>query len=489
MQIEQALQALFARQRAAFAARGTAVSLEERLDGLRRLEDALLARRMELARALNADFKGRAFEETLVVEIFGCVDDIRHTRRKLKSWMRPRRVASNAGMWPSHSRVVYQPRGVVGVLGAFNYSIYLTLTPLIGALAAGNHVLAKPSELTPRAGAVMAELIGRIFRDDYVALVNGDREFSQAFASLPFDHLVFTGSTGVGKRIMRQAAEHLTPVTLELGGRSPTIVAEDYPVKRAAAMIAHSKFLNAGQTCVAPDHVWVPEGQRDEFLREAEQAIRTMYPKLVANSDYTHIINAREHARLSQWLEDARARGARIQSINPAGEDCTADNGVFPPTLVSDCPADARLLQNEIFGPILPVIGYRDLDEVIAAVNEGPRPLALYIFSDDAGTIDRVLSRTISGGVTINACALHSAQHNLPFGGVGASGIGRYHGFDGFETFSHKRAIFHASRWLPLALMRPPYGRVMQWLIGTMLHQRPMRERLAHKSTRTSHTT
>jgi len=475
---EDRLTALFEGQRAAFMARGLPLDLDARLEALSRLEQALLARRGDIAQAVSADFRGRAVEESLAIEIFTCVDEIRDTRSRLRSWMRSRRVPSNLSMWPGRSRIHYQPLGVVGVMGAFNYPIYLTLSPMIGALAAGNHVLAKPSELTPRSGELLREIIAGLFPEDYVAVVNGDGEFSKRFASLPFDHLVFTGSTRVGKLVMRQAAEHLTPVTLELGGRSPTIIAEDYPLQRAAQDIAYTKLLNAGQTCLAPDHVWVPEQRRDEFLRELAQAMRQMYPKLVANPDYTRVINAREHGRLTQWLEEARMRGAQVEVINPADEDCNADNGVFAPALVWDCPADAALLRNEIFGPILPVLGYRKLDEVIAEVNAGPRPLALYLFSDDRRTVDQVLGRTISGGVTVNNCLLHVAQHRLPLGGVGASGMGRYHGFDGFETFSHKRPVFHASRYMATWMLRPPFGRLIQWVIGVMLHRRPVREQL-----------
>ena len=468
---------LFAQQKAAFAAGREAASLAERLDHLQRLEELLLANRQNFISAISADFNGRAPQETLAVEIFGLLDDIRFTRKHLKAWMRSRRVPGNLNTWPGRARIQYQPLGVVGVMGAFNYPLYLTLSPVIGALAAGNHVLAKPSEMTPRAGELLAQLVSKAFSPDIFAVTNGGTEHSKAFACLPFNHLVFTGSTRVGKLVMEQAAKNLTPVTLELGGRSPTIIGEDYDITKAAGTICYTKLLNAGQTCLAPDHVWVPEARREEFLQAASAAITKMYPRLVAGSDYTRIISEREHGRLSQWRDEARDKGAKLDVINPGNEECTTESRVFAPTLVWDCPEDATLVQNEIFGPILPVMTYRSLDEVIDSINAGPRPLALYYFSNDKKSTEQILSQTISGGVTINNCLLHVAQHNLPLGGVGDSGVGRYHGFDGFEAFSHKRSVFHASRFDASKYLRPPYGSLIQWLIGLMLHKRLVRER------------
>ncbi|MDR3418935.1 MAG: coniferyl aldehyde dehydrogenase [Nevskia sp.] len=471
---------LFARQRAAFAA-GDAAPCAERIEWLNLLEQALLRRRYELAQAISADFHGRAVEETLMLEVFGLVDEIRHTRHQLRRWMKPRRVASNWQFWPSRSSIRYQPLGVVGVMGAFNYPLYVALSPAIGALAAGNHVLVKPSELAPRCGEVMTELVSGVLPAERIAVVSGGLELSKAFAALPFDHLIFTGSPGVGRHILRAAADNLTPVTLELGGKSPAILDQRYPMARAAEAIVHAKLLNAGQTCVAPDYVLVPQARRQEFLDCARAAGERFYPSLAANPHYTRIISEREYQRLQGWLDEAREQGAKADIVNPAGESCDVTNRVFPFTLVWDCPPSARLLRDEIFGPILPVLGYDSLDAAIAGINRGERPLALYLFSDDHTTREHVLRRTISGGVTLNGCIYHVAQHRLPLGGVGNSGMGRYHGFDGFETFSRKKPIFHLSRWTNLALMRPPYGRAFQWLLGTLLRGRLAREVLPHR--------
>jgi len=476
-----ALETVFNASRAAFESRGKPVSYEARIDALKRLEAMIYARRLDLASAISADFNGRAYEETLALEIFGLLDEIRYTRKHLRRWMKPRSVGTNWQFRPSRSRILYQPLGVVGIMGAFNYPVHLTLSPLVGALAAGNHVIAKPSELAPRSGELLREIIAGLFAEDYVTIVTGDGEVSRAFGRLPFNHLLFTGSSRVGRQIMRQAADHLTPVTLELGGKSPALIARDYPLERAVPDICYAKLLNAGQTCVAPDYVLVHEDRYDDFMRLTKATIAGFYPSLVANPDYTRLITAREHARLSDWVEEARSRGAKVDAINPKAEVCDANNRVFAPTLVSDCPEDAQLMRNEIFGPVLPVLRYRDLDEALARIKRGSRPLALYYFDNDRSRVDHVLDSTISGGVTINGCVYHVGQHSLPFGGVGDSGMGHYHGFDGFETFSKKRPVFHVSRLMNTALLRPPFGTAVQWMIGILLSNRLRRERLPHK--------
>lgn len=470
------LEAAFVASRAAFLARREPAPLAERLDWLRRLEEGLLAIRHELVRATAADFGGRAGPETLAVEVFGLLDELRHTRRRLAAWMRPRRLPANANSWPGRARVLYQPLGVVGVIGAYNYPTWLSLSPAIGALAAGNQVLVKPSELTPRASALLQAMVADRFAPAQLRLLTGDAEFSRAFASLPFDHLLFTGSTRVGRLVAQQAAANLTPVTLELGGRSPVLIGRSADLPRAVAEICHAKLLNAGQTCLAPDHVYVPEEQLDRFIALAQQTIAGYYPSLVANPDYSRIINAREHRRLSDWLTQACAAGAQAISVNPSDESCEEGNRVFAPTLVRDCPPQAELCRNEIFGPILPVFGYRQLDRVLDDLRPGPRPLALYLFSRDRAETEQVLRRSLSGGVTVNGCIYHAAQHSLALGGVGDSGMGRYHGFDGFETFSHKKPVFHTSRLMPTWLMRPPFGPRMQWLLGLLLGRRLRRE-------------
>jgi len=365
---------------------------------------------------------------------------------------------------------VYQPLGVVGVIGAWNYPLLLSLSPVVSALAAGNHALLKPSELAPRTAELLARLVSQLFPADYVAVVTGGPETGAAFAALPFDHLLFTGSTRVGKLIMRSASEHLTPVTLELGGKSPALVHRDFPAQTAAARIMAGKLYNAGQTCIAPDYVLVEAGARAEFVRLASEAAATMYPRLVGNPDFTRIVTRAHYQRLRGLVEDAALKGAEILEVNPAHETANEQNRVFPPTFLWNVSDQMTVMREEIFGPLLPLVTYRSIDEAIEYVNARPRPLALYYFDHNSKRVESVLARTTSGGVTVNDTILHIAQNDLPFGGVGASGMGSYHGFDGFQTFSKKKGVFLQSRFTTLGLLRPPYGalarRVTDFLIG-----------------------
>ena len=454
-------------QRAAFARQPP--DYQKRMRALAALRDGVHARQEDLARAISQDFGGRSREETMMLELFPFYDQIRHARRHLKNWMRRRRVRSSWFLRPGRAYFQYQPLGVVGVIGAWNYQLLLTLGPVVDALAAGNHVIVKPSEVTTRSAELIAAIIAAAFPPEYVTCVTGGPETASALTSLRFDHLLFTGSTRVGSLVMQAAAPNLTPVTLELGGKSPAILHRSYPMRRAVERIMTAKLYNAGQTCVAPDYVLLPEGQERAFEEEARRFVAATFPRLVDNSDYTRIVNGRHYERLQGAVEDATKRGGRVVTLSPAGESGTADNRVFPPTLVF-APDDAMLLlQQEIFGPVLPVVTYRTLDEAVAYVNERPRPLSLYYFDQDKHRIDEVVSRTRSGGVTINDCIYHLAQHNLPFGGVGPSGFGQYHGFDGFVTFSKKRPVMVQSRWSPLSLFRPPYSARTRSLINAVL--------------------
>ena len=371
-------------------------------------------------------------------------------------------------MLPSRAFYQCQPLGAVGVIGAWNYPLLLTLGPVVDALAAGNHVMLKPSELAPRAVELLAEIISASFPSDYVACVTGGAEVASAFSDLPFDHLLFTGSTRVGKMVMAAAAQNLTPVTLELGGKSPVILHESYPLVRAVERVITGKLYNAGQTCVAPDYVLLPEGQEASFEQQTRRVVAQLYPRLVENADYSRIVNAGHYDRLTALLDEAAAGGARIAAMNPAGERPDRQNGVFPPTLVFGAGPGIALMREEIFGPILPVVTYRTLDEAIAYVNARPRPLALYYFDENSSRVDRVLAQTMSGGVTVNDCIYHLAQHRLPFGGVGPSGMGHYHGFDGFQTFSKKRGVMVQRRWSATALLRAPFRR-KRWLMRLLL--------------------
>jgi coniferyl-aldehyde dehydrogenase len=460
---------------AALAAQRAAVEkqppdAQRRIRALRTLLQALRARREEFVQAISGDFGGRARQETLLLEVFPLVDNIRHAIRHLPQWMRPRPAAAGWQFLPGRARVVYQPLGVVGVIGAWNYPLLLSLSPVVGALAAGNRVMLKPSELTPRTAELLARLISDLFPADYIKVVTGGPETGAAFAALPFDHLLFTGSTRVGKLVMRSASEHLTPVTLELGGKSPALVHSDFPAQTAAARIMAGKLYNAGQTCIAPDYALVEAGARDEFVRLASAAVATMYPRLVDNPDFTRIVNREHYRRLRSLVEDATLNGAEMLEVNPAREIANEQNRVFPPTLLWNVNDRMAVMREEIFGPVLPVVTYRSLDEAIEYVNARPRPLALYYFDHSSKRVETVLAGTTSGGVTVNDTILHIAQNDLPFGGVGSSGMGSYHGFDGFLTFSKKKGVFLQSRFTTLGLLRPPYGalarRVTDFLIG-----------------------
>ena len=462
------LTATLAAQRTAFAHQPP--DAPRRIRALRALLKALRARREEFVQAVTEDFGGRARQETLLLEVFPVVDTIQHAIRHLPQWMRPRPAAAGWQFLPGRARVVYQPLGVVGVIGAWNYPLLLSLSPVVSALAAGNHAMLKPSELAPRTADLLARMVSDLFPADYVTVVTGGTETGAAFAALPFDHLLFTGSTRVGKLIMRSASEHLTPVTLELGGKSPALVHPDFPARTAAARIMAGKLYNAGQTCIAPDYVLVEEGAREEFVRLAAEAAATMYPRLADNPDFTRIVNRQHYQRLRGLVGDATQRGAEMLEVNPARESANEQNRVFLPTLLWNVSDQMTVMQEEIFGPVLPVVTYRSLDEAIEYVNARPRPLALYYFDRNSKRVEAVLARTTSGGVTVNDTIFHIAQNDLPFGGVGASGMGSYHGFDGFLTFSKKKGVFLQSRFTTLGMLRPPYGalarRVTDFLIG-----------------------
>jgi coniferyl-aldehyde dehydrogenase len=442
---------------------------DERVAALRALERRLLERQDDIAAAVARDFGGRSPVETLALELFPLLNEIRHACRKLKQWMAPRRAAVQWPFWPAAARILYEPRGVVGIVSTWNYPLFLTLSPLVGALAAGNHALIKPSELAPATADLIGALIADSFPADYVHVITGGPDTAADFTRLPFDHLLFTGSTRVGRLVMQAASEHLVPVTLELGGKSPVLVHPSYPIERAVARIVTGKLYTAGQTCVAPDYVLVPADRRDEFVQAAKQQIARMYPRLVDNQDYTRIINRQHYRRLASLIEDAAQMGAGVVQINPASERCDEINRVFPPTILTNVTGGMAVMQEEIFGPVLPVVTYDRFEDAVASVNARPHPLALYYFDDHPARAVAVVGRMSAGGVTINDCMFHVGQVGLPFGGVGASGSGRYHGFDGFETFSHKKGVFIQRSWSPLALFRPPYDararRILRFLV------------------------
>lgn len=451
----ETLKDLLDRQRRAYAAQPFP-DREQRSAWLTDLLNALERSEKDIIAAVSEDFGHRSSTETLAAEIILTIGAIRAARRNLRRWMRPRRVATPLFLWPASSRLEPQPLGVVGIIAPWNYPVQLALGPLVAALAAGNRAMIKPSELTPRTSALLADIIAETFSPDEVTVVQGDAEIGAAFAALPFDHLLFTGSTAVGRKVAQAAAANLTPVTLELGGKSPAIIDDSADIGRAAQAIAYGKLFSGGQTCIAPDYVLTPVTKLQETVDALGKAAIVLYPDLASGSDYTSIATDRHFERLENLIEEAGAAGAKIVEIGdaPARSDYPRR---LRPRLVVEPPSDVGLMQEEIFGPVLPVLSYETPDDAIARVNDGPRPLALYWFGSDSATEAGVLRRTCAGGVTINDTLLQFAQENLPFGGVGASGMGRYHGVAGFETFSHMKPVLRQSRFATTGMMRPPY--------------------------------
>lgn len=433
-------------------------SLEARKASLRRLLALTQEHEAAICAAIDADFGGRSHHETRLAELVVVRAGIRHALSHLSSWMAERRVPTAMPFRPARNRLLPQPLGVVGIVSPWNYPFQLAVAPATAALAAGNRVLVKPSELTPRFSELLAELAARHFSADQLSVATGDAELGKAFVALPFDHLLFTGSTAVGRQVALAAAANLTPVTLELGGKSPAILDPSCDLDRAVASVAHAKLLNAGQTCIAPDYLMVPKGSGTAVAGRLAEAIGKLYPTLCGNPDYTAIISDRHHARLRAMVDEARERGAGVVEVNPAGESLGIADRKFAPTLVLNADPDTMLMREEIFGPVLPIVEYDGIDAAIARVNERDRPLALYWFGRDAARQRRILRETISGGVTVNDCLLHIAQEYQPFGGVGASGIGAYHGEWGFRAFSKEKPVFIQSRLSAGGLLRPPYG-------------------------------
>ena len=420
-----------------------------------------------LADAISSDFGHRSPAETQLLELFPSLEAVKHALRHGRHWMRDERRATSFWFLPGASKIVYQPLGVVGIIAPWNYPVYLAAGPLVAALAAGNRAMLKLSELTPRTSALLAALVRKRFTEDEVVVIEGDASVAAEFSRLPFDHLLFTGSTSVGRHVMHAAADNLTPVTLELGGKSPAIAGPDCDIAHAAGRIVIGKTFNAGQTCIAPDYALVPEAKVDAFVAAAKTAAARMYPDLATTRDYTAIVDARHYQRLEGYLDDARSQGARIVPLSGATADPRTRR--MPPTLVLQ-PTDAmRVMQDEIFGPLLPVIAYRSLDEAIAFVNARPRPLALYYFGSRRDDTERILRQTHSGGVTLNDVILHIAQDSLPFGGIGASGMGHYHGRDGFLTFSKAKGVFSQAHLNAIGLFNPPFGARFARLIRLLL--------------------
>ena len=434
---------------------------QQRRDDLQRLRDALKKRLQEMADTVSADFGHRSRHETLLADGMTVLTEIDHLRSHLRRWMKPTRVGVGWRFWPARAEVRSEPVGVVGVISPWNYPVNLALIPLATAIAAGNHVFLKPSEHTPRTTEFLRSLLAEVFPADRVSVAAGGADVAGAFAALPFDHLVFTGSTAVGRKVMAAAAPNLTPLTLELGGKSPAIVCADFPVEQAAARLATGKWFNGGQTCIAPDYVLIDEGRAPALAEALREQVRARYGTLDDASDYTRIINDGQYARLQGYVDDAKSLGLQVLPLTGNGD---AHGRLFPPTLVLEPGDDAKVLQEEIFGPILPIKSYRTLDDAIAYVNAHDRPLSLYPFSHDRDQVEKILRNTLAGGVTVNDTVLHFGINNLPFGGIGPSGMGAYHGRAGFDAFSKALPILWQPRRAGSDLLKPPYSKVARFI-------------------------
>ena len=455
------MQVALDRQRKAFLTEGV-VGAEIRIDRIDRAINILEKHGSRFGDAMAADFGHRSRDLSKQTDIDGSIEPLKYAKKHLRNWMTPekRRVMFPLGLLGARARLEFQPLGVVGCISPWNFPVQLTFGPLAGIFAAGNRAMIKPSEFTVETSELMKNVFAEEFDEEEVAMFTGGPEVGSAFSRLPFDHLIFTGAMSVAKHVMKAAAENLVPVTLELGGKSPVIIGRSADLKLAANNIMAGKTMNAGQICLSPDYVYLPEESRDEFVEHARSCIARMFPTIKDNPDYTSIVNAHHFERLQGYLEDASAKGAKLVELNPAAEDFSQqEHRRIPPTLALDTSEDMQLMQDEIFGPILPVRQYNELSEALDHVNSKDRPLGLYYFGADKAEETRVLTETTSGGVTVNDVIMHVGQEDLPFGGVGPSGMGSYHGHDGFKNFSHSKSIFTTSKVISklAATMRPPY--------------------------------
>ncbi len=439
-------------------------SAEIRIDRLDRCIGLLVDRRRDIETALTADFGARSPTVTAFADVASSIGPLKHARDNVRSWMKTERRRTTPrilGFLGAKAEIRQQPKGVVGVISPWNFPVNLTFAPLAGVLAAGNRAMIKPSETTPATSELLKQMFASAFDESEIAVVTGGPDIGQAFSGLAFDHLVFTGATSIGRHVMRAAAENLVPVTLELGGKSPVVIGRSADMAVAAARIMNGKTLNAGQICLAPDYVLAPADRVGDFVAQAKVSVGRMFPSIRESPDYTAVVSDRHYARLMSYLDDARAKGAEIVEINPAAEDLRQQpHRRIAPTLILNPTDDMKVMQEEIFGPLLPVKGYRDLQEATDYINAHDRPLGLYYFGGDDAERDRVLNGTTSGGVTVNDVVMHVAQEDLPFGGIGPAGMGAYHGHDGFREFSHRKSVYHQIKWdlAPLRMLRPPYG-------------------------------
>jgi acyl-CoA reductase-like NAD-dependent aldehyde dehydrogenase len=455
------------KQRAAFLDAGSP-TLEQRRDSLERLKSAIHRHKEAIVESVEKDFGHRPRCETLLGELIGSYGQIRYIRKRLKRWMKPQKVPFSPVFPLSTARIQFQPLGVIGIIGPWNAPVFLSLSPVFGAIAAGNRVMLKTSELSPNTAEVVKSIVESAFDETEFAVINGDAEAAAQFSALPFDHVVFTGSTRIGKKVMQAATEHMTPVTLELGGKSPTIVSDNYPLDKAAERIARGKTMNGGQACIAPDYIFVPSGRQDEMIAALTRACERSHPDWANNDDLTWIINDRHYDRLKAHVEDARAKGAKVIEINPGGNEILPGRRILPLTVLLDVTDDMSVMQEEIFGPLLPLKSYDDIDSVIRYINERPHPLALYYFDKNRKRAKEVIEKTLSGGACVNDVVVQVVHENLPMGGVGTSGIGRYNGEAGFRSFSHQKSVLYQGPWAGHQLFTAPYSPRIRKLIEFM---------------------
>ena len=453
--------AILAKQKAAHIRDGIP-SAEQREAWIDKSIDMLVTHSDAFTKAIAEDFGHRSVDLSNFADVAGSIGALKHSKKHLRKWMRPekRKVEFPLGLLGSKARVEYQPKGVVGIISPWNFPVNLAFTPLANVFAAGNRAMIKPSEFTEKTSELMAELVSKYFTEEELVVVTGGPDVGAKFTQLPFDHMIFTGATSIAHHVMRAAADNLVPLTLELGGKSPVVLGKSANLEKAADRIMAGKTMNAGQICLAPDYAFVPEEKTSDFVGAAKAAIGKMYPSgMKDNDDYTSVVNQRHFDRLSSYLDDAREKGAEVVEINPQNENFSQQpHHKMAPHLVLNPTDDMKVMQDEIFGPILPLKTYTETKDAVAYINDHPRPLGLYYFGDDASERDMVLNNTTSGGVTVNDVIFHVGQEDLPFGGIGPSGMGAYHGRDGFNEFSHKKAIYTQTGNEILAMMRPPYG-------------------------------
>jgi coniferyl-aldehyde dehydrogenase len=458
----EALTPILEKQHLAFSAQPFA-DYATRIDKLKKLKSLVLNNQNALIEALRLDFGQRSADDSLIGDILTTVSGINYSIKQLKKWMKPKRKHIGILFQPASGQVVCQPLGVIGIIVPWNYPLFLSMGPLTTALAAGNRAMLKMSEFTPNTNELLANLLANEFAVEEVAVIGGEANVAKAFSNMQFNHLFFTGSTKIGKLVMQAAAQNLVPVTLELGGKSPAIIGEDMKLSIAVERFIFGKTVNCGQTCVAPDYIFCPQGKVDNLVEALKSRFNLMFPCVQENSDYTSIINQRQYDRIQKLLDDALKKGATI--IPLAVEKTDASQRKIPLTIVTNVTDDMQIMQEEIFGPLLPIIEYKDINEAIGYINERPRPLALYIYSFDKHIQHKILQETITGGVCINDAAFHVAIDDLPFGGVGASGMGNYHGEEGFIRFSHAKSILTRGKISFASLLFPPYGKTIHNLV------------------------